>query len=259
MILERISRNSGNDDKYVVIAKSGNVALGVYLRLVGDHYRPKVDGKRPISITGRIRIAAAPGASASEVEINEAFKQLPIEKFANEAMMRSSFSLGFFLNQVDMGAVSGAFDEQKVGLKLYDFLTLYIGSDDMLVTAEELHEVIKAEIGGSIEEKSFDILSVAMDMAKQEPEFDQAISSVLAQLDKARQEASEVFKATGVVALSEATATAEVLMAEYLKAHPDFTSALPETDQSEFKLLSLLYASLDPTYDGTLPEESDQY
>lgn len=245
MALERISGNRGNDEKYVVVAKSGNVALGVYLRTVNDHYRPTIDGKRPISITGRVRIASAPGAEATEAEINEAFKQLPIEKFASEFQLRSSFSLGLFLNQVEKVAVGTAFDEQKVGFKLYDFLTLYIGSGDMLVTAEELHEALKTEIGATLEDAGINILSVATEIAAKDKSFGPSVDSVVGQLDKARHEASDVFKAACDVALAEAVATAEVLVAEYLKAHPDFTAARPETDPAEFKLLAFLYEGLD--------------
>ena len=262
MALERISGNNGNDEKYVVIAKTGNVVLGVYLRTVSDHYRPTVDGKHPISITGRVRIAAAPGAEASEAEINEAFKQLPIEKFASDYQLRSSFSLGLFLNQIEKVAVSGAFDAQKVGFKLYDFLTLYIGSGDMLVTAEELHTVLKVEIGATVEDQSINALSIATEIAAQDPSFGPSVDSVVGQLDKARHEASKVFRAACDKALTEATATAEVLVSEYLKAHPDFTAARSEEEVATFKLLAFLYEGLElagPSADEFADDEGGQY
>lgn len=262
MALERISGNNGTDEKYVVIAKSGNVALGVYLRTVSDRYRPTIDGKFPISITGRVRIAAAPGAEATEAEINEAFKQLPIEKFANEYQLRSSFSLGLFLNQVEKVAVGSAFDAQKVGFKLYDFLTLYIGTGDMLVTAAELHEVLKAEVGATIEDGSIDTFAVGTEIAAQDPDFEPAIGSVLAQLDKARAEANAIFKAACDKALTEATATAGILISEYLEEHPDFTTSRPETEAAEFKLLTFLYEGLelaDPSADQFADDEDEQY
>ena len=262
MELERISGNNGNDDKYVVIAKSGNVALGVYLRTVNDHYRPRVDGKRPISITGRIRIASAPGMEADVAEINEAFKQLPIEKFASDYVSRSSFSLGIFLNQIDKVAVSSAFDAQKVGFKLFDFVTLYIGTGDMLVTAAELHEVLKTEIGATVEDAGINALSIITEIAARDPEFGPAVDSVVGQLDKARHEASKVFKAACAVALSEAVATAEVLVAEYLKAHPDYTAARSEEEVATFKLLAFLYEGLSidgPSEGGFAPDEGGEY
>ncbi len=256
MELERISGNNGTDQKYVVVAKSGKVAMGVYLRTVSDFYRPTVEGTHPITISGRVRLAAAPGCSATDAEINEAFKSLPIEKFAAASNLRASFSLGLFLNQTEKVAVSGAFDEQKVGFKLFDYLLQYIDESLFLVTREELHETIKAEIGAGIGDSSIDAIAIGAEIAVKDPSFKPALGSILEQLEIARKEAEASFQTAGKKAMKEANATAQVLVDEYLKVNPGFTTALPETVSSEFQPLAFLYEGI-VSSDGGIDEEDE--
>jgi hypothetical protein len=255
MDLERISGNNGTDQKYVVVAKSGNVALGIYLRTVSDYYRPTLDGKHLISITGRVRVAAAPGCEATDTEINEAFKTLPIEKFANPGQLRASLSLGLFLNQTEKIAVSGAFDEQKVGFKLFDYLLQYIDESLFLVTREEMHATIRSEVGAGVGESSTDAISIACEISGKDGSFKPAIDSVLSQLKKARDEAEAAFQKAGKKAMVEAVATAQVLVDEYLKVNPGFTTLLPEIASAEFQPLAFLYEGL--ISDGEASEDED--
>jgi hypothetical protein len=257
MELERISGNNGTDEKYVVVAKSGHIALGVYLRTVNDFYRPVGDGKHLISITGRVRVAALPGIEATDSEINEAFKTLPIEKFANPAQLRASLSLGLFLNQTEKLAVSGAFDVQKVGFKLFDYLLQYIDESLFLVTREEMHEIIKSEIGATVEDGCTGAIEIALEIAQKDGSFRPGIDSVMAQLEKSRKEAEVIFQASGKKALKEAVATAQVLVDEYLTVNPGFTTSLPETTSSEFQPLAFLYEGLIPSDDG-IDDEDDE-
>ena len=201
---------------------------------------------------------------ATEAEINEAFKTLPIEKFASPSQLRASFSLGLFLNQTEMVSVSGAFDAQKVGFKLFSYLLQFVDESLFVVTAEELHEAIRGEVRGTVEDSSCNAIELALEISEKDPGFSPAISSVTAQLDKARQTASEVFKKACDIALTEAIATAEVLVEEYLKVNPTFTTMLDESTPSEFKLLSFLYEGLvavgsGEADDGFDEDEPDQY
>lgn len=259
MDLERISGNNGTDQKYLVVAKSGNVAMGIYLRALNDFYRPLGDGKHLISITGRVRVAAAPGTEVTDSEINEAFKTLPIEKFANLAQLRASFSLGLFLNQTEKIAVSGAFDAQKVGFKLFDYLLQYIDESLFLVTREEMHEAIRAEIdvGATVGDSCCGAIEIALEIAQKDGLFRPGIDSVMGQLKKARDEAEAIFQASGKKALKKATATAQVLVDEYLKAHPDFTTTMPETTSQEFQPLAFLYEGIIGADDGVDDEDDE--
>ena len=257
MGLQRISGNDGHDQKYLVVAKNGNVVLGVYLRTVDDYYRPTVGGESMITISGRVRIAAAPGETATDTEVNEAFKTLPLEKFAcGGEIIRASFSLGLFLNQTKQIAVSGAFDEQKVGSKLFSYLLQFIDESLFVVTREEMHEAIKAEIGATNEESSTDVIAFGMQITEKDPSFTPGITSVLTQLEKARTAAGEAFKAATDKALREALATAQILVEEYLKVNPGFTTARDESTPAEFKLLTFLYEGLLPG-DSSDPEDED--
>jgi hypothetical protein len=195
-------------------------------------------------------VAAAPGAEASESEINGAFKGLPIEKFAMDSQLRASCSVGIFLNQIEKAALPASIDAQQVGFKLFDWLTKHFESSLMTVTASELHDIVKAEILSTSDVDETGTIEIAKKIAAQDADFSPSLDSVLAQLEIAHNEALEVLREAHDKAFREANAVTQVLVDEYMKVNPAFSFSLPEATQFDFDLMTLIYADLIDCDDG---------
>ncbi len=241
--MERLSGNDGKDLKYVVIAKNGNVALGLYLSAHRDGNR---DGE-PYSVGGRLRAAAAPDCEATAQEVNDAFKGLPFEKFASDdggwsgcCVIRASCTVAFFTSQQDRAGIPEAFDALNIGQKVIDFLLKGIDETLLTVTAKDLTEILKAEIATESTE-TLAGLALAQKIANTDDEFMvevQAVTEILIQgIETIEAKYAEDIKFVKAAADEAATK----LVAEFEKTHPKLTLFVPEPDQQEFGLYSLAY------------------
>jgi hypothetical protein len=253
--MERISGNSGNDDKYMVIAKNGNVALGLYLKARRDHNR----GGHLYTIAGRLRAAAAPGCEATADEVNDAFKGLPFEKFAGDGhLVRASCSVAILTSQLERQGLPEALDKIGIGPKMFLWLAAFISTELFTVTVDQLHEAIKAEIDVQSAEELAG-LALAQRIANTDVEFMGDVQVVCETLTASLNEAQEVYTTAVAIAKSDADISAGALVEAFEANHPEFSFYMEETGTQEFDLQSLLYDSFgeddeetdeDPVYDA---------
>ena len=239
--MERISGNNGTDEKYIVVAKNGNVALGLYLKAARDYDRDEISGCYPFSIMGRFRAAAAPGCEATAEEINDAFKPLPFEKFAannGSLAVRASCSVSYYTNQILRATVVEALDNVKIGAKILEWLIQYISPGCIVMTAPQLHTVITDEIAKKVGQKDGHMSAV-----NYIAESDSNVSANVLQIEDQHAEdlqlAREVFDAAKGKADFLRDEAAKLLTEKYREAHPEFVFTAAETS-GEFNLASLL-------------------
>lgn len=238
--MERISGNSGFDEKYVVVAKNGNVALGLYLKAARDYNR---EG-HPYSIEGRLRAAAAPDCEATAQEVNDAFKGLPFEKFANEenigGIVRASCSVGIFTIQQAREGLPQAILALNIGQSVVDFLLKGIDVELLLFGPNQLGEIIRDEIAEQ-SAKNLSALKTAKKIALSDTDFAVGVDSVQLALTNDLAAATEAYNAAIAQAQEVAEATAIALVEEHAKSHPEFTFYVDEPEAQEFMLQSLMY------------------
>jgi hypothetical protein len=241
--MERISGNNGTDEKYIVVAKNGNVALGLYLKAHRDFDRDEISGCYPFTITGRFRAAAAPGCEATAEEINDAFKPLPFEKFAAESgslAVRASCTVSYQTNQILRATVVEALDNVKIGSKILEWLAQYISPGCIVMTGPQLHTAVTDEIAKKVGAKDGH-----MDAVKYiaDTDTDSNVAANVLQIDDQHAEdhqlAREVFDAAIAKADFLRDEAAKLLTEKYREAHPEFIFTAAETN-GEFNLASLL-------------------
>ncbi len=236
--MERISGNNGHDEKYVVIAKNGNVALGLYLKAARDHY---LEGG-PYTLRGRLRAAAAPGKEATAQEVNDAFKGLPFEKFADDefegATIRASCTVSFFTKQQDREGLSTALAELKIGARIIEFLEKGIDKSLILFKPKKLTEIVVAEVATESVEKSAG-LALAQKIANTDEAFMAKVQKVCEKLIQSIETSEAEFNAKVAEAKEAADKASKVLIAAHAKKNPGFTFSVPEPDKQEFTLHSL--------------------
>ncbi len=246
--MERISGNSGNDEKYVVIAKNGNVALGLYLKAMRDHYR---DGE-PYTIHGRLRAAAAPGCEATALEVNDAFEGLPFEKFASDefegAVIRASLTVLIFTTQQDRQGIPQAVAALKVGHRVTEFLLKSIDEKLLTMTPDKLTEVIADEVTTQSLDKLSGLL-LAQKIANTDEGFMVSVTSVCEILNESLDKARDAYEATVAKAKEVADIASKVLIAEHQKSNPDFTFYIEEKVEQDFGLASLAYGETEISED----------
>ncbi len=239
--MERISGNNGTDQKYIVVAKNGNVALGLYLKAARDFDRDEISGSFPFSVLGRFRAAAAPGYEATAEEINDAFKPLPFEKFAAEhggMAVRASCSVAYHTNQILRATVVEALDNVKIGSKILEWLIQYISPGCIVLTAPQLHTAITDQIAKKAGEQHG-----PMSAAKYIADTDSNVAANVVQIEDQYAEdlqlAREAFDAAKAKADLLRDEAATLLTSKYREAHPEFIFTAAETS-GEFNLASLL-------------------
>ncbi len=240
-MLERISGNDGHDEKYVVIAKNGNVALGLYLKARRDHC---LEGS-PYTLRGRLRAAAAPGKEATAKEVNDAFKGLPFEKFAYDeglgsggAIFRASCTVSFFTKQQELEGLPTALAELKIGQRIYDFLLKGIDKGLMVFAPNKITEIVVAEVTTQSVEQSAG-LALAQKIANTDEAFMAKVQTVCEKLIQSIETSEAEFNAAVSQAKEFADESAKVLIKAHGKKNPDFSFSVPEPDKQEFTLLSL--------------------
>ena len=239
-MLERISGNDGHDEKYVVIAKNGNVALGLYLKAHRDYNR---EG-HPYTIQGRLRAAAAPGCEATAQEVNDAFKGLPFEKFADadygSGIIRASLTVGIFTTQQAREGLPQAIEVLNIGQRVVDFLLKEIDAQLLVFSAPEIGEIIRDEVAKQSTLK-LSALKLAQKIAASDPSFAVSVDSVRLALTNDLAAATEAYNAAITQANTVADETAKALVAGHAEANPDFTFYTAEPGGQEFMLASFLY------------------
>lgn len=245
--MERISGNNGVDEKYLVVARNGNVALGLYLKASKDYNRDQ-----QFTVTGRIRAAAAPDCEATAQEINDAFKGLPFEKFAEEGYHgRASCTVGIFTKQTERVAFPDALDAVEIGPRVFEWLATFIPADLLTVKVEELHEAIKGEF---VQENSGKEASTkfVMQIAQIDESLRPAVESVMENLSKDLCKAQAVYDAAAKKARTVAEESARVLVEKHQKKNPDFTFVREEDQDYVFGLESLFDYGFDESDDNTI-------
>lgn len=246
--MERISGNSGTDQKYLVVAKNGNVALGLYLSAGRDFNR---QGEQ-FTVKGRLRAAAAPGCEATAQEINDAFKGLPFEKFAEDGYHgRASCTVGIFTNQTERVAFPDALDDVEIGPRVFEWLTTFISADLLTVTVDKLHEAIKGEFVQVNAGKEASTKFV-MRIAEHDESLRPAVESVMENLKSDLIEAQAVYDEAAKKARKCAEEASAALVKKHQKKNPDFSFVRKEDQDHVFGLESLFDYGFAESDDNTI-------